>query len=396
MSIKKLLQRSILLMTVVPVILITISAYLIVANRYASNTKENTQQIVKEYSYFFSSHLQSQIIETITIANNTDIKSCLLEKVNLPDSLFTTAYVSYKNINDFLTQISENYSHDVNYYVYDIDGYLIGSTEQNTNSDWNEIMQSPVDFYSKTTIIPNSNFTTDTLDIIEPVIVKNQVIGLIRSNISSNYFETVLSNTNEHYILEENGKYLFGYMPTAKDNILSEQLITSESNNNFSKENTGIFCDGINDIYGYSSIPGYDWIYIIKQDTSDFISIISILSFIFFILLIIVIIVSIHISQSLAEKYTQPLLTLCQKMQLATDGQLDVRYETTREDEFGILSTSFNQMMEIISTNYNELSASRKKLEESQNQLQNNYRHIEELAFTDALTGLYNRMAFFR
>lgn len=83
-------------------------------------------------------------------------------------------------------------------------------------------------------------------------------------------------------------------------------------------------------------------------------------------------------------------------MQNAADGQLDVQCNMEREDEFGILSNNFNQMMHIISTNYNEISEARRELESSQAELQNNYQNIEKLAYTDALTGLYNRMAFFK
>lgn len=78
----------------------------------------------------------------------------------------------------------------------------------------------------------------------------------------------------------------------------------------------------------------------------------------------------------------------------ASNGDLDVHCAIESKDEFGELSSHFNEMMEIISSNYNELMLTKEQLEHSQDELQENYRQIKRLAYTDTLTGLANRAAF--
>lgn len=397
MSIKKSLQSSMLLMAVIPVIVMAILSYIVATTKYAEINIENVKDTAKNYSYGFSSKLQSQIIETSALAHSSDIKSYLLEKVNSPDGLLNTTS-AYTDIQNKITEISNNFNNTINYYIYDIDGYLVLSSSSDSSSDWKEVMTDSVATLEEMTIISNSSFTENTLDIVYPVTVKDSIIGLVRTNITAGYLGNYLSNsgTRKTFILDENGNPLFGYDTKEDTSFLT--YLKQDSNIPATQSSDSVFTDSFSEsndfIYGYCTL--YDWIYIVKQDTSVYTSIVSTLPVIFLILLIIVMIVSIQISKSIATKYTLPILELSQKMQNAADGQLNVQCNMEREDEFGILSNNFNQMMHIISTNYNEISEARKELEANQAELQNNYHNIEKLAYTDALTGLYNRMAFFK
>lgn len=397
MSIKKSLQSSMLLMAVIPVIVMAILSYIVATTKYAEINIENVKDTAKNYSYGFSSKLQSQIIETSALAHSSDIKSYLLEKVNSPDGLLNTTS-AYTDIQNRITEISNNFNNTINYYIYDIDGYLILSSSSDSSSDWTEVMTDSVAALEEMTIISNSSFTENTLDIVYPVTVKDSIIGLVRTNITAGYLGNYLSNsgTRKTFILDENGNPLFGYDTKEDTSFLTylKQASNIPATQSSDSVITDSFSESNDSIYGYCTL--YDWIYIVKQDTSVYTSIVSTLPVIFLILLIIVMIVSIQISKSIATKYTLPILELSQKMQNAADGQLDVQCNMEREDEFGILSNNFNQMMHIISTNYNEISEARKELEANQAELQNNYHNIEKLAYTDALTGLYNRMAFFK
>ncbi len=398
MSIKKSLQSSILLMAVIPVILTAVLAYITATTKYADVSKETVKSTVKDSSYGFQSQLKSQIIETKILADTNNIKNCLSDKITPSNSTQNDSSVLSKNVTDSITRISESFNHCVNYYIYDIDGYLVASSD--TKSDQNEIMQEPIESYTETTVISNSDFTKNTLDIISPVIIEEQTIGLVRSNISAQYFEPFLTEKKEAFIIDYEGQYLFSDNSAVENDQLffNHILALLDEQKEVDKNDfiSNIFSENQNYIYGYSLIPEYNWIYVMKQNTSAYTNILSTLPIVLFILLIIVIIFSIHISQSLAVKYTQPILELSMKMQDAADGQLDVHCQMEREDEFGLLSSNFNQMMEIISTNYNAVSEARTELEEKQLELEHNYQHIEKLAYTDALTGLYNRMAFFK
>ena len=394
MSIKKSLQTSIILMAIIPVILMAILAYVVAATKYAQINSENTKLIAQDYSYGFTAHLEAQLIETSALANLNDTKSYLLEKVNSPDVLLNTSSAYYTNIKDTITQISNNYDNYVNYYIYDIDGYLVASSANDSISDWAEIMMEPISFYTTTTIIDHSSFTENSIDIISPIIVKNQTIGLIRTNILSDYFGNYLATdtTNIGFVIDKNGKALFDYNITSN----SDQKFLAELQANKETTKNNVLTIGKEYNYGYAYIDEYGWTYVIKQSTDTFTNIVSSLPIIFIILLVIVVILSIQISQGLAGKYTEPIIELSENMQTAAAGELNVHCDINRDDEFGVLSDSFNQMMDIISTNYNAALDSKKEAESSKQELQLHYDAMERLAYTDALTGLYNRAAFFK
>lgn len=406
MSIKKSLQSSILLLAVMPVILMALLAYIVATTKYSDINNKSTKNIASDYSYGFSSQLQSQIIETTALSENNAIKTLLLEKINSPEVLLNTSSNYYNNVKESLTQFSNSLGKHVNYYVYDIDGYLVASSLDDSEADWSEVMTTPVTSYHSVSIISNSHFTDNTIDIISPVIVKDEVIGLIRSNISIQYFGAFLSDKKDCFIIDDKGDCLFGYEILSDDDKLFLEHITGllkntieangASDDDTSSKINDAFTDSSKYVYGYALIPKYNWIYVVKTDTSSYTSIISTLPIVFLILLSIVVIFAILISKNLAVKYTQPIFELSEKMQNAADGQLNVHCQIDSDDEFGVLSTHFNHMMDIISANYNEISETRKELEANQIELQNNYQRIEKLAYSDALTGLYNRMAFFK
>ncbi len=395
MSIRKSLQSSIILIAIIPVILMAILAYVVAATKYAQINTENTKLIAEDYSYGFTAQLEAQVIETSAIANLNDTKSYLLEKVNAPDVLLNTSSTYYSNIKNTITQISNNYESNVNYYIYDIDGYLVVSSSDNSVSDWTEIMMEPIPTYTETSIINHSGFSDNSIDIVTPIIVKNQTIGLVRTNIDAKYFGNYLASeaSNIGFVIDHTGTPMFGYNASSE----SDQAFLNEiTQSNTKTENNSVISIGKDYNYGYAAINAYQWTYVIKQSTNTFTNIVSSLPAIFIILLIIVIILSIQISHGLAGKYTQPIIELSENMQTAASGELNVHCNINSEDEFGILSDSFNQMMDIISTNYNEAIASKKEAEASRQELQLHYEDMERLAYTDALTGLYNRTAFFK
>lgn len=401
MSIKKSLQSSILLMTVIPVILMAIIAYIVATSKYADITKENSKNSAHDYGYGFSTQLESQVVELKSLANSNDIKSFLLEKINSPDALLNNSSY-YPYVQETLNQASNNFSNSVNYYIYDIDGYLTLASANDSISDWAEVMTVPITSFTndKVNVISKSRFTDDTIDLIAPVYVKDQLTGIIRCNISESYFGAFLSDTGSTYVIDNEGNCLFGYNTSDDDDVLFVHFIQTLQKENMDSSDHELLNESYSNsrkyVYGYSELPEYHWIYVIKQDLTIYTKIMSTLPIIFLVLLLIVIILSSYISQSLAFKYTDPIFQLSADMKKAADGDLDVHCNIERDDEFGVLATNFNHMMDILSSNYNAVVSAQEQLKENQSELEISYQNIEKLAYTDGLTGLYNRIAFFK
>lgn len=178
-----------------------------------------------------------------------------------------------------------------------------------------EVMSEPVDSYRDTIIISNSYFTDNTIDIITPVLANDEVIGLIRSNLSIQYFSTFLSDSNNSFLIDNEGNYLFGYDAssdddklffnyTAKLRIDMENKTTSLSDTT-SANSSNVFSDSRKYIYGYAVIPEYNWIYAIKRDSSDYTGITPTLPVIFIVLLLIVVVLAIQTK----EKPCRPIHT---------------------------------------------------------------------------------------
>ena len=401
MSIKRSLRSSILLLSIIPLIIMAILSYIIATTKYANINEENMKKTAKDYSLAFSSKLEAQIIETSALANTNDTKSYLLEKINSPDVLLKSTTTYYDSIQSTFTQLSDNYNHQVNYYLYDIDGYLVISSPSDTVSDWAEVMTNPITYFTKETVIANSSFDDNTLDIVCPVIVKGQTVGLLRTNISPDYFENYISSDKDNcnFIIDKSGHALFGHKLQSAEEQNFISFITEDtaglSQSEYKKMNN-IYTKDRHYNFSYATIDEYDWIYVVKQDASSYTKIVSTLPVLLLVLLCIVTAISIHISESLAIRYTQPILDLSDKMKTATEGQLDVHCDTDWFGEFETLAKNFNKMMDIISANYNEISETQLQLENKQQELLKNYEDIEKIAYTDALTGLYNRMAFYK
>lgn len=141
-------------------------------------------------------------------------------------------------------------------------------------------------------------------------------------------------------------------------------------------------------------MPEYHWIYLVEQDMHMYLSLTRAILILFIIVTIVLLLVTTIVSSKLAKNYCNPIFDLKDKMLQASQGNLNVRSETESKDEFGELSTHFNDMMQIISGNYKDLKDARQQLENSQAELRTNYDQIEQLAYTDTLTGLANRAAF--
>ncbi len=391
MSIKKSLRLSLILLSALPIILMTILIYIISYTKYMDLAKDSAAKLAETYANGFSAQLDVQIAETEGLAKSTQIQNIALESYN---GVVTGASPSHLNLVDELLEKKSIYYTD--FYMYDINGYLIASTDDNANGDWTEYMTTPVSEISETIIMNSSNINKNynSIEIIAPIKVKGTVVGIIRSNIPADYFGAFMPEAGSAFVLTSNGDYLFNNIGEENAELREEatDILNSNEVNGFLSTNIS----SVRNIYGFYRISSQNWLYVIKQDGSEYQAIISTLPLTLIITLSVILIIAIVISSFLVKKYTDPIISLKNDMRKAADGDLDLRSDIREENEFGELADMFNDMMEIISGNYKELDESKKILEANEIELKKNYAYIEQLAYHDGLTGLYNRVAFMK
>ena len=395
MSIQKSLRLSLVLMACLPLIFLTIFTYNLSYKKYMDLATQSTVELAKNYGMGFQSQLNSQIAEVEGLANGTNIQNLVLENYNGVTLGNDSPY--YTNVTDLFATASDYAGNNVNYYLYDVNGYYITSSDNTNTDDWQEHMAIPVEDITETKILQCSPLDEiESIDVVSPIIIKSQIVGLIRANITSRYFGSFIPEDGSAFIMTNDGGYLFTSTGLTGQRELETQAFNCLNGADNAKDYGHLKASSFKNIYGFCKLSDSNWLYLIKQQGTQYQQILATLPITMSITLIIILMIAIWLSRILSAKYTEPIFTLRDNMTDASSGNLDVKCDVASDDEFGDLSRMFNSMMDIISNNYKELSASKAALEVSEQELKKNYAHIEQLAYHDGLTGLYNRVAFMK
>lgn len=395
MSIQKSLRLSLVLMACLPLIFLTIFTYNLSYKKYMDLATQSTVELAKNYGMGFQSQLNSQIAEVEGLANGTNIQNLVLENYNGVTLGNDSPY--YTNVTDLFATASDYAGNNVNYYLYDVNGYYITSSDNTNTDDWQEHMTIPVEDITETKILQCSPLDgIESIDVVSPIIIKSQIVGLIRANITSRYFGSFIPEDGSAFIMTNDGGYLFTSTGLTGQRELETQAFNCLNGADNAKDYGHLKASSFKNIYGFCKLSDSNWLYLIKQQGTQYQQILATLPITMSITLIIILMIAIWVSRILSAKYTEPIFTLRDNMTDASSGNLDVKCDVASDDEFGDLSRMFNSMMDIISNNYKELSASKAALEVSEQELKKNYAHIEQLAYHDGLTGLYNRVAFMK
>lgn len=395
MSIQKSLRLSLVLMACLPLIFLTIFTYNLSYKKYMDLATQSTVELAKNYGMGFQSQLNSQIAEVEGLANGTNIQNLVLENYNGVTLGNDSPY--YTNVTDLFATASDYAGNNVNYYLYDVNGYYITSSDNTNTDDWQEHMTIPVEDITETKILQCSPLDgIESIDVVSPIIIKSQIVGLIRANITSQYFGSFIPEDGSAFIMTNDGGYLFTSTGLTGQRELETQAFNCLNGADNAKDYGHLKASSFKNIYGFCKLSDSNWLYLIKQQGTQYQQILATLPITMSVTLIIILMIAIWVSRILSAKYTEPIFTLRDNMTDASSGNLDVKCDVASDDEFGDLSRMFNSMMDIISNNYKELSASKAALEVSEQELKKNYAHIEQLAYHDGLTGLYNRVAFMK
>lgn len=399
MSIKKSLQSSMIMVASLAIIIFAVLAIILTYNNYNKITQESIKATAKNYQEGFEAQLNTQIIEAEAIATDNDIISLLLKEYNDASVDLLSDTVSGDTIHAKLQQFSSSFGNHVIYSVYDMNGILVYSSDETLVGTFSHYVEDMSKTLTNTQVNPTIplNGLENRIHIMTPVSVKDKyVVGVIIASVDTEYFGSFISEDSDTYLFDNANNSLMGIEFT-NTSIKREAIEKLVQYNNDSDELYGTLSTGhlfSKESYGYSIMPDYQWIYLVKQNDSIYQSLLHSIPIIIISVIIILLIIVIIFSSSLAKKYSTPILDLKGKMLQASQGDLTVHCDIDSKDEFGELATHFNDMMTIISNNYDELNETKEQLEKNQHELQLNYEQIEKLAYTDTLTGLSNRLAF--
>ena len=296
------------LMAALPMILLTVFIFIISQKKYLDLAKNSAQILAADYANGFESELNAQIAEIEGLSHANSIQGLALEYYNGVASGNGSSY--YLSAKQLLSDTSTYTGRHISYYVYDVNGYfIIGSDETDNASDWEEYMTTSIKDITSTKILISSNINMNygSIDLISPIIVKDRVIGLIRANVSSSYFGNFLPATEESFIIDGEGNYLFSAKGFPADSAQSEELLSLLGKST----NSGYIQAGSNhvdEIYGYARITRYNWIYVIHQDGTQYKQVLRALPQTLAISLAAILIVAFIFGGLFASRFTAPII----------------------------------------------------------------------------------------
>ncbi|MDF2943504.1 MAG: sensor-containing diguanylate cyclase/phosphodiesterase [Herbinix sp.] len=408
MSIKKSLRILLVISSMIPVILVSVLAHGLLTDRLI---EVNTQNLLRT-AITNKSGLEAMLNTQRTEVSLLSIQDELIDSVMLSNS---NNISSFEEANTLLKTRAEGYKNCERISLYNIHNEVIASSDASligvdTESDLTLIYMLATKNIAigveglKTLTIGGK--LTHTIDIGAPILdsVNDVIIGYVISTINTSYFEhlmdsTKIGETGSGILLDNDGTIIYH----SNSSLIGTKVASEKLSGIISNYNKGLamstgafeyFYENTKQIYGYSVLPETNWTLFVKQDISEIKSITTIMLSLLTLICGVLLIIIIMVANTLAKKFSTPIISLRDAMRTASDGNLTVQSNIKSNNELGELSKNFNKMLHIIKTNYEDLESMHDELLSNEEQLRSNYDHIEFLAYHDTLTNLPNKLAF--
>lgn len=409
MSIKKSLRTILIISSVIPVVIVSVIAHGLLSRKLINVQRSNLVKAAELNCSGLEAMIETHKTEIRMLSRDNSLIAMASAGSHAEPLLHDAAYQALqelRNINPCCRVLT----------LYDSERIAVASSDTNNiGHDGRLNMTLSYLYATKKPAIGVSGIISDSKDpdkygVIEigyPVFddkTNDSVAGYIVSMLHLSYLDNFLDSltfgdTGHAFLLDHNGNFLYHTDKSligTKINSTRLSNLVSEYNNGLLSQN-GSFehhYDGTNRIYGYGIIPELDWALVVQQNVSEIWSMTSLMLTLFLSVCAILVIFIVIFAHFLSKRYTEPIIALRDAMRSASDGNLSVQSNIKLKNELGELSKSFNKMLHIIKTNYEDLTSMHEELLANEEELRNNYDHIEYLAYHDILTNLPNKLAF--
>lgn len=352
-SISTKILFSILTTVLVSVIIVGVASYLVSNSIIKSKVTEATEQTIIQSSDKLDYLLQQYRDRVTEILMDKDFSNTLIQLNNFEDTNNFEYYSLKSTIDDALVQITMIDGNVKLHLVQSEKNQLIASshtvTEQNiVEADWyNDALESEDSTVwigglskgvSQTEKDPTINFAQ-----------KLQIGGLpylmlieLNTAVFEKALETVTIGDNEKpYIVDQNNQVVFSFSPEEIAQPYDYDIQSDPEAH--SKE-----IDGQLVIKNPSSVS--NWYLVGSMDAKELTKDTNLIFYITIAIVLLAFVLSIVIANRIVKIIALPLAKMSNLMSLASEGDLQVRSDADqRKDEIGILSSSFNLMLENIS-----------------------------------------------
>ena len=387
--------------SIIPVVIVSVIAHSLLSHRLLQVQKSNMIKAAELNRTGLEAMIETHKTEISMLSYDNNLITLVNENNSVNTDLIS-------NVNSILQERKEVNPYCSVLKLYNKDRFVIGSSDEQFlgNDDRLSLTLSYL-FATKKPAVGVSGLFDGTIEIGYPILDvadTNASVGYIVSTLQLSYFNNFLKSiaygdTGYALLLDHDGSIM--YHPD--DSLIGTRINSTQLRGIVSEYNKGqiqssgifeLYHNGSNQIYGYSIIPGLDWALLVKQDVSEVWSMTTLILTLLILICSILLIFIILFANAQSKKYTEPIIELRDVMRKASDGDLAIQSIIKSKNELGDLSKSFNKMLHIIKTNYDDLESMHEELITNEDQLRNNYDHIEYLAYHDILTNLPNKISF--
>lgn len=392
MLIKRRLPLMIILLSLIPLCLLSFFIYNYTSKTLMESSKINIQQNTDAYSEALRTVIDSQIREVISSKERSGIINSLNNRLNNQDDSFYSSPDAL-NLDKELAENKTNFSEIQHSFVVDLKGNIISSSDTDAlklNVSDREYFKESMngEMYISNTL---TSRIENKLIVVISIPVKDSegnVIGVYANGIFLEYFQKFISNiksgeTGYAYIVDKNGVIIahpdLKRVGEKSENTKLENIIKNINYNNKSYSGIDSYTYNNTDkLMGYSTIPNLGWTLVVTKDLSEINKpaydelkiIISTAIFIF--------IISIFLSILASKSITRPIQYLIDVMNKAERGDLSSLCNHKSKDELGVLTYNYNNMIKRLNNSYEELSAVYEELSATEEELRCQYDELME------------------
>ena len=386
MQIKKKLPLIMISLICVPLLILAVVIYLYSANNLIRRSENNIKQLATSEGRALEALIKAKKYRVQVLATDERIIDALNEKESNATRMSS---LKVEKAKELLKQVCTN--EDIyEAFLIDKEGNIFIAS----NEESEQITLKDQEMYKNVlkgeTVLSDILFSnTESGKVINITVpVKNEydeVIGAVCQVIFNNWFSDFSKNikieqTGYAYILDEKLNFI------AHPDIIKEgEALVSDGMRQMIKEaydkeenhGAGVYTYKGQEKYGSFYIVGdIDWIICVVQNVKE-IEKQAVIEFLLIIMSIIVLVIIVSIaSMQISKKITRPIDQLTTIISHASDGDFGQICSYAGNDEIGVLSKHYNQMLKSLGESHSDLNHVCEELSATQAELKNN---IEEL-----------------
>ena len=359
MKINTKLKFIFLLISLVPLAVISILSYLIAKKSLAQQVHNQLESVAAIQKNRLESIVDQNLERLVLVSSRTQLRLSLENFIRYPKSEYQD------KINRILLDARSSISSFRDISVLTIDGKIVASTDKEIigtkHSDKDSFIRGQKENSADILFLDEDQNLRVYLS--GPLLLKNKLLGVI---VIESDVENIVSLVKDYSGLAETGETLLAKRDAKGDALfltplrfdqhaaLSRTVPKNDLNDPMTQaliKNVRFFIDAVDYrkepvLAATQYIRKTDWGLVVKIDKDEafapIIQLRNLLVLIIFVTSIIVILTSLYIARSI----TRPITNLTRVASRISEGDLSRRVEVTSTDEIGILAKAFNQMAE--------------------------------------------------